>query len=202
MMKTVKLIDIATVYTGEPIRNKISPNEHGDVKIVQMKDISDDGELDWNGVIRMQFTNREKRQGKTKYLQNNDVLFKARGKHNYAADVQQCSEDTIISPHLFLIRPHDTNKIISGFLAWQINQLTAQQYFHTEAEGSRTIGIRKPVLENLEIKLPHMDKQKQVLTAYKLWLEQKKVLQTMTAQHEVYKDAIARHFLDDAKDNL
>ena len=199
-MQTIKLKDIATVYAGEPIRNKISPDADGDVKIVQMKDISSDGELIWDSVVRMHFINREKRQGKTKYLQCGDVIFKARGNHNYAADVQQCSEDTILSPHLFLIRPHDTNKIHSGFLAWQMNQLAAQQYFRTEAEGSRTIGIRKPVLENLELKLPHIKKQEQIMAAYQLWLEQKKLLQTMASKHEAYKHAIAQHFLDDSKE--
>jgi len=199
-MQTIKLKDIATVYAGEPIRNKISPDVHGDVKIIQMKDISNDGELIWDDVVCMQFINREKRQGKTKYLQNGDVIFKARGNHNYAAYIQQCSEDTILSPHLFLIRPHDTSKIISGFLAWQINQFTAQQYFHTEAEGSRTIGIRKPVLEDLELKLPHIKKQEQIMVAYQLWLEQKKLLQTMASKHEAYKHAIAQFFLDDSKE--
>jgi restriction endonuclease S subunit len=198
-MQTITLKDIATVYAGEPIRNKISPDADGDVKIVQMKDISSDGELIWDEVVRMHFTNREKRQGKTKYLQNGDVIFKARGKHNYAANVQQCSEDTILSPHLFLIRPHDTNKIHSGFLAWQMNQFAAQQYFRTEAEGSRTIGIRKPVLENLELKLPHIKKQEQIMAAYLLWLEQKKLLQTMASNHEAYKHAIAQHFLEGSK---
>ena len=69
----------------------------------------------------------------------------------------------VCSPHFFVIRLTDPTAILPEFVAWQINQRPAQEYFQREATGSYILNIRREVVENLLLVIPPVDQQRAII---------------------------------------
>lgn len=188
----MKLIDIADIHAGYPFRGRIPEIKHGSVSVVQMRDISLDGDIDWDKLVR---TNIEGRR-LPDLLAPGDILFVAKGTQNYAYHMQQVPEHCVASPYFYQIRVKNKPQLLSHFLAWQINQRAAQTYFAKSAEGSTTMSIRRTVLENLIIHTPTISKQKQVLDLYACFLKEKALTHALIKNREKQLLATLEKFLD------
>jgi len=194
-MSNFKLDQLATVFSGESIRKKITTSPTPDTYIIQLKDVYTDAKLCWDDVIHAKLSDFIKNPHKANYLLDGDIIFKARGKHHIAAVVTNCLQNTVVSPHLFSIRIKEDSEVLPEFVAWQINQIPAQQHLLKHAEGSLVAGVRKSVLENLPLDIPSLKTQRKVVEAHQIWYEQKQVLINLLANHEAYQHAIAQQFL-------
>jgi len=111
-------------------------------------------------------------------------------------------EHTVLSPHFFQIRLHEGSGILPEFLAWQLNQAPAQKYFAQSAEGSSVVGVRKSLLEDLDIICPPLSEQQKIMQAVYCWREQKNVLQAMSNNHEKLMASIANKVLNKPKEEV
>ncbi len=68
-----------------------------------------------------------------------DVLFLSRGQRTYAVPVLQALENTVASYYFYILRP-DPDRIDPEYLAWFINQPTAQACL--EPRSSRNLLLR------------------------------------------------------------
>ncbi len=181
-----KLIDISTLFSGYPFREKIAEKADGSACIVQMRNADPKSGIHWDDVIRTDLPGKEP----SAWLKDGDIVFAARGRNNYAILAQGCLGRSTLSPHFFQIRP-DASKVIPSFLAWQLNQQPAQKYFAMSAEGSAVVGIRKAVLENIPLQLPKIEEQQQIMKAVKCWEKQQLVIQEMIENHHDLMKAFA-----------
>jgi restriction endonuclease S subunit len=62
------------------------------------------------------------------------------------------------------------------FIAWQLNQTPAQNYFRRTAEGSGQINIRKQTLADLIIGVPPIEKQHTLAKLYQASVQEHKLL--------------------------
>lgn len=156
MMEMFKLSEVANITTGYPFRGRIKPSSKSEVLVLQMKDISGDLEVDWSSCVKADLVGKKKPE----WLINGDILLAARGNRNYALYVGEKIEGykAVAAPHFFLIR-NTNNQILPEFLAWYLNQTTAQKYFELNAEGSAAKSLRRVVVENLEISIPSETEQ-------------------------------------------
>ena len=97
------------------------------------------------------------------FLAPDDVIFTTRGTRNFALALGQIPGLAVCSPHFFVMRVIDPCRIIPAFLAWQINQRPAQEYFQREATGSYILNIRREVIENLPLALPPLTTQRAIV---------------------------------------
>jgi len=79
----VQLSEIARIYPGHPFRGKIEEFEDSGVLVVQMRDVSPQGRINWSSCIQTALPGRKS----PKYLSVGDILVAARGSHNYAVEV-------------------------------------------------------------------------------------------------------------------
>jgi len=83
--------------------------------------------------------------------------------------------------------------VLPEFLAWQLNQAPAQQYFKKAAEGSSVVVIKKAQLESMEIACPPLAEQKKIIQAVRCWREQQEIIQALSDNHQKLMAGIADH---------
>ncbi len=176
---------------GHPFRGKIKMDQDGRAFVVQMRDVDPNKGIDWESLMRVQLGGRKS----PTWLQHDDIIFAARGVNNYAIYLETPLDNTVLSPHFFLIRSLPDSGLLPEFLAWQINQIPAKKYFASSCEGSFTVSIRKAVLESLPVRIPSLAEQKSIIPFARCLKQQKQVIHALENNNERLMVAIANKVL-------
>lgn len=194
MMNMIRrLSELADIQAGYPFRGSITHLEHGPVRVVQPKDISDLGELRSEQLVRTDLAGKKS----PNFLQSGDILFIAKGLRNIACCITESLECTTSSPSLFHIRvkPEFMERVDPQFIAWQLNQKPAQTYFRKGAEGSTQINIRKPVLAEVELGVPCLEKQIAIAKFHQASVKEHALLEKLIHNRQQQNHAIANDLL-------
>lgn len=184
MKKRIK--DIATVQTGYHFTRKIIPDPDGNCRVIQMKDIGDRNQLDITNLIRI-----GPDKDISRYLiEKGDVLFVSRGSSNIAVTIDKDLYDTIPVSSFFIMRLK-TDTILPAYLAWYINQPTAQRYLETNSKGSNTFMIGKEDFQNLFIEIPPRSLQEAVIELDALQKREKALLHELADKRELLIQTIS-----------
>ena len=107
------LKQIANINAGYPFRRKIPEAINSGILAIQMKNTSPEG-IQWDNCCETQPAGKRQPD----WLQAGDILFVARGNHNYAVLVEHPPKlPSIAAPHFFVIRCN-TPGVLPKFLAW------------------------------------------------------------------------------------
>ncbi|WP_299022177.1 restriction endonuclease subunit S [uncultured Photobacterium sp.] len=191
-----RLSEVADIQAGYPFRGSIKHDEGAAVRVVQAKDISDLGELIQDELVRTELTGKKQ----PTWLQKGDVLFIAKGMRNFAAHVPENLEYVTCSPSLFQIRIKQSllGMVNPMFLAWQLNQKPVQQYLRKSAEGSTQINIRKPVLGDVEIAIPDIERQDTIAKLYTASIKENVLLHKLITNRQQQLNAIATDLIQNS----
>lgn len=151
--------NVAAIAAGYPLRGAVDELDGGNVAIVQMRNVDADSGVNWHEVQRIALPSKRP----PAFLAIGDIIFTTRGTRNFALALDTVEGAAVCSPHFFVIRVFDAKRIAPAFLAWQINQRTAQEYFQREATGSHILNIRREVIENLPLALPPLELQRAIV---------------------------------------
>ncbi|KZY65924.1 hypothetical protein A3735_07575 [Oleiphilus sp. HI0061] len=190
----VKLSDICTVKAGHPFRGKIPEQPEGDALAVQIRDVSDDGDILWDQVIHTDIKGRKSPD----WLRDGHVLFIARGQKNNAALVVNAPSKVVCAPHFFLLEVRDEAVIAPSFLAWQLNQADSQRYFAIAAQGTAQVNVTRAHLEATTITVPPMDKQVTIVKLYQAAIAEKKLHMAFIENRAKQLTAIAHEIMSEA----
>lgn len=184
-----KLGDIADIRSGHPFRGSIAPDIKGDVHVVQVRNTNATGEIIQDEMITTTLTSKKKPD----WLKSGDILFVAKGAKHYSALVEDLPKQTVCSPHFFLVRikPAFKELVTPEFISWQLNQLPAQRYFQTTAEGSLYLSVRRQILEYVPITMLPIEKQRQLTALHRCAVKEQKVLQQLIDNRQQQLEAIA-----------
>ncbi len=190
---TKKLSDFAVIHAGHPFRGTITPIPGAKTPVVQVRDVDDFGEINTQQLVRTKLTGRKQPD----WLQQGDILFVAKGAKHFATYVNELPEQTVCSPHFFIVRIKDdySEMVLPEFISWQLNQIPAQQYYKSTAEGSLYVSIRRKILEDTPITLPFVSKQKHIVSLHRNAVSEHKVLQKLIENRQQQMNAIARDIL-------
>jgi hypothetical protein len=184
-----RLSDIADICSGHPFRGSIEPDINGDVHVVQVRNTKATGEIVRDEVITTTLTSKKQPD----WLKSGDILFVAKGAKHYSALVEGLPKQTVCSPHFFLVRIKPALKalVTPEFICWQLNQLPAQRYFQTTAEGSLYLSVRRQTLEYVPITMLPIEKQRQLTAMHRCAVKERKVLQQLIDNRQQQLEAIA-----------
>jgi hypothetical protein len=184
-----RLGDIADIRSGHPFRGSIEPDKNGDVHVVQVRNTKATGEIIQDEVIKTTLTSKKQPD----WLKSGDILFVAKGAKHYSALVEDLPKQTVCSPHFFLVRIKPALKalVTPEFICWQLNQLPAQRYFQTTAEGSLYLSVRRQILEYVPITMLPIEKQRQLTAMHRCAVKERKVLQQLIDNRQQQLEAIA-----------
>jgi restriction endonuclease S subunit len=176
----MKLRDIAEIQIGYQHRDKGHPINMGSTgthRIIQIKDLDLEEQFKREVIGRggsapyvwldnlYQVTPAGDAE---RYLvSQGDVLFLSRGQRTYAVPVLQALENTVASYYFYILRP-DADHVDPEYLAWFINQPTAQACLERLQRGSHIKIIPKSAFEELEVVLPPLATQRAIVELERL----------------------------------
>jgi len=172
MNVTVRLEEIAHVRLGMPFKTAINDlGVEGKCYLIQSKDI------DIEGILRMEDLARVSPpvDPEKHYLQDGDILLRVRGP-NFAAGVFTGSKTlpSVTSNQNAIIKCKE-NKALPGYLHWYINSPLGQNYFHRMSEGTNITKLSLKILSDMEVKLPPLDIQSDIVKIKNNWEKQRDI---------------------------
>jgi len=180
-----RLTEVADISAGYPFREKIFPEEGGDVVVVQIKDIDASTGLTVDDTLKLRSA-----CGKfDKYLLAvGDVLFQARGNRHPVA-VVAAPLVGIASQGIHVLRPH-ASRVRPEYLAWCLNHPNTQAKLKDSARGSYIPFIAKGDLETFSVQIPSLEMQDKIIAVDKL----NRLVRQLEAKLEIlerqYADAV------------
>ncbi len=181
------LVEVAAIAAGYPLRGAADELEAGDVAIIQMRNVDAESGVNWAEVQRITLPSKRP----PTFLEAGDIIFTTRGTRNFALALDAIEKPAVCSPHFFVIRVLDTKMLEPAFLAWQINQRPAQQYFQREATGSHILNIRREVIEKLPLVIPPLATQRTLVAFAKTASDEREALTKMIDNRNQQLEAIA-----------
>lgn len=185
---SVTLKDVAAVSAGHPLRGSAEALDEGEAPFIQLKDTNPAYGIDWESVLRVDLPSTRS----PKWLGSNDVIFSARGSRNFGYAMNGVLERSVCSPHFFVLSIVDTNTLNPEFLAWQLNQKPAQEYFKRTAVGTQAVTtIRRPALEALPLIVPPLRDQELIAEFSRAAIREQAALKQLIENRTRQSDAIA-----------
>lgn len=184
-----EIIQHSGVFSGYSFRGKIKHIPDGEVRVVQLKDISSDySKIEENCF----FINGEKIKSKF-FLEKGDILFTSKGTNNYALTYNGIDKKPTIASSAFFVIRVDKTKVNPYFVAWYMNQSPVQNYFKQKETGSYTKSISSKALLETPIKVPTLQKQENISKLadlaskeQEIYTQLKRLTKTYT-QHQLLK---------------
>ena len=162
--------------------------------VIQMRNVESDS-VDWSSLKRV--TLPSKRQ--PDYLAAGDVIFTTRGRRNSALALRDVQGLVVCSPHFFVLRVTEPSYLTPEFLAWQINQKPAQDYFQQAATGSYILNITRAAIEGLAVTIPAIPLQSHVVALAEAAQHERQLLNELMDNRQRQLDAIASQILNPRK---
>ncbi len=156
----VKLKDIATIQTGVYLKNAPSP----DTCYLQVNDFDEVGNI--RPTVRPTTTVSSK--AARHLLTESDLLLAAKGGKNFCAIAPTQLGPCVASPSFLIIRIDDPTRILSEYLCGFLNLPSTRQLLTAQAQGSAITSLSKADLEEFEIPLPPLERQRACIALTRL----------------------------------
>lgn len=183
-MKT-NLSHIATLSTGIYAQSDIL----ADTLYLQTNHFSETGAFDTSVKPHIKITNKYEKH----LLQNDDILFAAKGFKNFAIVYHSSIGQAVASSSFIIIRilGQFREQILPDYLAWYINNSKAISVFHKEKASSTVPSISITQLSELEIDIPTIPTQELIIDFQKLRINEKETIKRL----EFLKDQLTQELL-------
>lgn len=186
----MKVRDLAVVRIGSPFRERIVHEPGGAYRVVQGKDVGTDGALNLEGMARI---TEVPGKGPPDVLGADELVIQTRGLSYRAAVVPRHAPPMVAAGSLFILRPHP-DRISPKYLVFFLNLPATQGVLRQSATGSTIPNLRRSAIEEIQVPLPSLSDQQQLVALSQLVRRQADLeerLNTLRLQ-ELHLLAIAR----------
>lgn len=173
-MKKIKLKDIANIRTGYQVRSRLTPIDEGTNAVIQMRNISPETGRILENVEFCRVS--PKIHSIEKYLlTDGDILLLTRGNNHPAALITEeyCN---FVAAGQFMVLSLKNEECLPEYLCWYLNSPECKFYFAKEARGTSVKIIDKNTVGKVEILLPDLDTQKNIVRLAELAHHEEKLL--------------------------
>lgn len=164
--------EVARIQTGFTFRSRIEDAPDGQFRVVQGKDIRPDFSLDADSLTRIHLPERS-RPDPEKWVKSGNILVMTRGDHNYAVFIETALPPTVTQNSFCTLHVTDESVLLPDYLATILNQPTLQARLKALRSGSSIPNITLGALKNLEIPLPPLPIQREIVTLSRLIYREK-----------------------------
>lgn len=185
---TKKLHEIAEILTGFSFRNKIEEDLSANTYVLQIKDIDLNDNINIETVVSSSIDVVNAKY----YMNSNDILFKSRGANFRASFVKvgaHNDKQVIVAAPLIIIRV-DTSKVEPAYVSWYMNKTSSQLYFDKEAKGTGIRMISKKTLDDLEVIVPSLEKQRQIVSMQELIEREMELMKILTQKRKILLEGV------------
>jgi hypothetical protein len=184
----INLKKIATVQTGYSFRSRLESKNTGAIAVIQMKDLTITNRVCCDELVRL-----DMEIPKIHHLvKPGDLIFRSRGLTANSALLADDPGDAVLAAPLLRIRV-TSNRILPEYLNWFISQLPAQSYFASCAEGTALKMISKQSLENLDVFVPSVARQRLIVEMTTLVEEEQRIMKVLAEKRSQYISTTLMH---------
>ena len=184
-----KIKKIATVQMGYSFRSRLEVSKGGDVAVIQMKDLRPDNTVHCDELRKTDMETVKNHH----IVQKGDLVFRSRGHITTSAVLLEDPGKAVVAAPLLRIRISEPDKILPEYLNWYISQRDAQAFLTSRAKGTVQKMISKQTIEDLEIPLPSLEKQKKIVELALLSNREQAILNTLAEKRERYISTVLLH---------
>jgi len=182
-----KIKELALISAGHSFRGKIKDIPGSGIRVLQLRDVSLESEIRWSDCQETKLV----KPNSGNWLKNDDILIVARGSHFFAKKISGIDNMKVVaSPYFYIVRLIN-NEVTPSFLTWFINQTTAQDYFSSKANGTKSKNIRREVVEQLQIPIPNMSTQNSICALDQKFKNEKELLMKKIKKNQTLLSEIA-----------
>lgn len=174
-----KLEDIGNITTG--VYEKGSPS--GDTYYLHAKHFDEYGNFRDDAILSPEIHMDERIQKHT--LQDNDLLITAKGESNRVCLYQEDIGQSVASSTFFVLRLNGPY-ILAGYLQWYLNTPKMQSVISSFSKGTRILSLSKKALSKVEVEIPTIRQQQQILKLHSLWENERKITLELLDQKELF----------------
>ncbi|MCK9224125.1 MAG: restriction endonuclease subunit S [Candidatus Muirbacterium halophilum] len=191
----IKLKEIAEITNGYAFRKKIEPSSDGTVSVVQMKDLTENNTIDLNNAIIVEDEGFKKHH----ILRKGDLVFRTRGQIFNSAILETEPENIVtLSGPLLKIRITEPEKILPEYINSYISLNKTQAYIMSRVKNSSLSGmITKNAVEEIEIIIPSIEKQKSIIQIDKLIRQEQILMKELIDKKERLYKHILNNYISD-----
>lgn len=171
---------------GYSFRSRLEASEGGGVAVIQMKDLLDDNTVNCDDLVKIDMEGVKEHH----LAQKGDLAFRSRGHVNTAAILLTDPGNAVVAAPLLRIRVTKPDKVLPEYLNWYISQRDAQIFLTSMAKGTVQKMISKEVIEDLEVALPSLEKQKHIVELASLVAREQALLHALADKREQYISTI------------
>lgn len=178
----MKLNKLASVRTGLVISRKES-KEFGsgyEYRQLNLKSVSDNGVINFKDTVK--FYASEK-LAENYLTQVGDVIVKTSEPYT-ALYIKEEYAGLVIPSHFVIIRTDET-KVLPKYIDWYLNKERIKKAFRMSCTGTLK-QIKPSTIAETEIRLPTLERQKQVVELYDISRHEIQLLEKLIKQKEIY----------------
>lgn len=116
------------------------------------------------------------------FLNKGDLLFAAKGSNNFCAIFHALDYPAVASSSFLTLRIKDRINVLPEYICWYINLDTTLKYLRSEAKGTGIPSISKATLEELEIPVPSIERQRTIAEVARLQAETQRLQSKIMAK--------------------
>ncbi|HYS42706.1 MAG TPA: hypothetical protein VEM32_01890 [Geobacteraceae bacterium] len=177
----INLGKIASIQTGYSFRSRLESMNTGAIAVIQMKDLSSTNRVCCDELVRL-----DMEIPKIHHLvKPGDLIFRSRGLTTSSALLADDPGAAVLAAPLLRIRV-TSKRILPEYLNWFISQLPAQSYFASCAEGTSLKMISKQSLENLDVFVPSVARQRLIVEVTTLVEEEQRIMKVLAEKRSQY----------------
>lgn len=173
-MNNLLLKDIADIRPGYGFREALEPSPKGNILVVQAKDIISDNYI--STVDDLMCISLDK-VNHNSFLAKDDVLLVSRGSGNHRSTVNKNVKNNLIASASVFIITVTTDKIIPEYLSLYLNSLEGQNKLSQITTGGYIQNIARKNLEEINISIPTLAQQKNLVYLQQNIWEQERLQQ-------------------------
>lgn len=119
-------------------------------------------------------------------VQRGDLVFRSRGLLATSAVLLDNPGEAVVAAPLLRIRVTKLGRMLPEYLNWYISQREAQIFLTSRAEGTVQKMISKQAIEDLEVVLPSLEKQKIIVELATLSAREQTLLHALAHKRKQY----------------
>jgi len=178
----IKIKKVATVQMGYSFRSRLEAVEGGGVSVIQMKDLLGDNTVNCDGLMKIDMEAVKEHH----LARKGDLVFRSRGHTATSAVLLDDPGKAVVAAPLLRIRVTKPDKVLPEYLNWYISQRDAQIFLTSRAKGTVQKMISKQAIEDLEVALPSLEKQKAIVEVAVLIAREQALLHTLADKRDQY----------------
>ncbi len=160
MQRKIKLKEVANVITGYTFRGAIIPDLEGSLFVLQAKNIKGDLVITDDVLIKTSVETSHTNA----FVKDGDVVVGSRG--IFRSAVVKSKEKIIASSSIYIIRPV-SDDILPEYIALYLNSNIGKNKISKVVTGAYIKNLLRRNLENFEIPVLSIEKQKNLIALYK-----------------------------------